>query len=443
MPFDAARWLLDQEARALLTRLARVKPFALHEPMVPAAALSTPAQAAIEQYLAAGRRELRRRVYHFLAWLRTPEGQAADPAEAQRRFTFLRMRFNVVLSHFDIFADVLTQRSEHDVGVWLAGLDEVAADALRLPGGFFDSPPVACYLDRGHGASIRRARTRLPGGGKNPVAIIRIPRERMVGSGIASSLVHEVGHQGAALLGLVESVRPVLQGLQRTDGAERTAWMLFERWVSEIIADLWSVARVGVASTMGLIGVMSLPRAFVLRGGIEDPHPIPWIRVKLSCAMGDALYPDPQWERFARIWESFYPLGGEGNPDDALERRQRGMIELLERSIPAFVQLLVHHRPRSLRGKTLLEAMRVEERLPSRLRSIYELHGGFRQLRSLAPSLTFAILGQARADGRLSPEAEGRLLTDLLAYWALRSALEISTTSTATRPPRRVLAFAT
>jgi len=33
------------------------------------------------------------------------------------------------------------------------------------------------------------------GGGENPVAIVRVPRERMVGNGIASSLVHEVGHQ--------------------------------------------------------------------------------------------------------------------------------------------------------------------------------------------------------------------------------------------------------
>jgi hypothetical protein len=41
-------WLLEQEGRALLTRLARVRPFALHEPMVLAAAASTAAQAAIE-----------------------------------------------------------------------------------------------------------------------------------------------------------------------------------------------------------------------------------------------------------------------------------------------------------------------------------------------------------------------------------------------------------
>ncbi|HEX6625340.1 MAG TPA: hypothetical protein VF064_16620, partial [Pyrinomonadaceae bacterium] len=238
-------WLLEQEARALLSRLARVKPFALLEPALPAATIPPNAQTAIETFLASGRHELRARVRGFIAWLRSPPGFGASPAEAQRRFTLLRLRFNDVLSQFDLFADVLTQRSEHETGVWLAGLDVVAAEALRVPGGYFDLPPVICYLDRGPGAAIRRARTRLPGGAENPVAIVRVPRERMVGSGIASSLVHEVGHQGAALLELVESLRPALQAKQRggTDG--HLAWRFWERWISEIVADFWSVARIG------------------------------------------------------------------------------------------------------------------------------------------------------------------------------------------------------
>ena len=66
-PFAA--WMLAQEARALLTRLARVKPFALLEPMLPAAALQPGAQAATERYLVAGRREMRAMVLGFLAWL--------------------------------------------------------------------------------------------------------------------------------------------------------------------------------------------------------------------------------------------------------------------------------------------------------------------------------------------------------------------------------------
>ena len=195
--------------------------------------------------------------------------------------------------------------------MWLSGLDVVAADALALPG-YYDPPPVICYLDRDIGAAIRRARTRMPGGGENPVAIIRVPRERMVGTGIASSLVHEVGHQAAALLDLVNSLRSVLRRLQRSAGAARRAWQLWERWISEIVADFWSVARVGIASTLGLIGVVSLPRAFVFRLNVDDPHPMPWIRVKLSAAIGDALYPHPQWQRLSATWESFYPPDGRG-----------------------------------------------------------------------------------------------------------------------------------
>ena len=137
------------------------------------------------------------------------------------------------------------QRSEHEHGTWLGGLDVLAADALALPG-YYDAPPVICYLDRGAGAAIRRARTRLPGGGKNPVGIIRVPRERMIGSGIASSLVHEVGHQAAALLDLVDSLRPELQARQQQGGTEQVAWQLSERWIAEIVADYWAVARVGV-----------------------------------------------------------------------------------------------------------------------------------------------------------------------------------------------------
>src|SRR5436305_1548105 len=150
----AARTLLDQEARALLTRLARVRSFALSETMVPAAAISFEAQTAIERYLEQGRRALRRLVGEYLRWLRGP-----------------------------------------------------------------------------------------------------------------------------ALLDLVASVRPLLRGLQQGATDQRVAWRCWERWISEIVADLWAVARVGITATHGLIGVVSLPRYFVFRPNLDDPHPAPWIRV--------------------------------------------------------------------------------------------------------------------------------------------------------------------
>jgi len=419
-PYSLACRALENEARALLTRLALVKPFALHETMVPAASLPIPAQAAIESYLAAGRRRLARMVRNFIRWIRSAEAQRTSPSEAQRKFIFLRLRFNTVLTQFDIFSIVTTQRSENEIGVWLSGLDVASADALSLPGGYYKVPPVVCYLDRGHGAAIRRARTRLPGGGENPVAVVRIPRERMVGSGIASSLVHEVGHQAAALLNLVQSVRPLLQGMQASPGPHQVAWRLWERWISEILADFWSVAKVGVGSTMGLMGVVSLPRVFVFRVDTEDPHPSPWIRVLLSCAMGSALYPDPQWETLARLWESFYP------PKDLNPETLR-IFGALKETMPAFVNLLISHRPAQLKGASLLDALRVQERQPARLRALFQswqVSPG--AMRATPPALAFAAIGQARADGTITPEHESALVGRLLRDWALRSSLDAS-----------------
>lgn len=146
-----ASYFLSQEARAMLTRLERVMPFALNMPMVNAAAVSTAAGLAIEQHLARKRRELSNQVHGFLRWLNSSEGRQATAQEAQHLFTLLWLKFNTVLDQLDIFADVLTQRSEHEIGVWLAGLDVVAADALTLPGNYYKSPPLICYLDRDMG----------------------------------------------------------------------------------------------------------------------------------------------------------------------------------------------------------------------------------------------------------------------------------------------------
>jgi hypothetical protein len=412
-----AAWMLAQEARSLQARLARVKPFAMIEPMVPAAALMPSAQSVIERHLLSGRRELHGLVNRFLSWLSGPAARMASNEEAQRRFTFLRLKFNATLMQFDLFSTVVTQRSEYENGVWISGLDAVAEDALRLPGNYYAPPPVICYLDSSPGAAIRRARTRLPGGGDNPVAIIRLPRERMVGSGIASSLIHEVGHQGAALLDLVNSLRPLLQAMQQGAGAP-LAWQLWERWISEIAADFWSLARVGVGATMGLMGVVSLPRPFVFRMNMDDPHPVPWLRVMLSCAMGQAMYPHPQWRRLAQLWESYYPLAG-------LPASQRLLLDQLLRSMPGLIGLMLNHRPAALRGRSLIDVMQVRRRQPTTLLRLFHLWNRAPALMyRAAPTLVFAVLGQARANGALMPEEESALLSRLLMHWALRSTID-------------------
>jgi hypothetical protein len=422
-----ARWMLTQEARALLTRLGRVRPFALQESMLPAANLLPASQTAIETFLKRGRSFLHSRVHKFLAWIQSPESDSSDTEQAQRAFTMLRLRFNSVLAQFDLFDNVITQRSENETGVWLSGLDVVSADALVLKREFYAPPPVICYLDRGIGAAIRRARTRMPGGGSNPVAIIRVPRERMVGSGTASSLIHEVGHQAAALLELVETLRPVLRGLQRGSPSDHPAWQLWERWISEIVADFWSVATLGVGSTLGLMGVVSLPSAFVFRANLDDPHPSPYTRVRLSAAMGNAIYPQPHWKKLVELWESYYPLS-------QLDEERQRIFRMLDRTMPALVAIVLNHRPRKLRGRTLIEAIDLGSRHPARLRAMLAKwkvapEGMYRT----RPTLVFAAIGQGRMEGTITPEEESTVLAKLLTHWALESTLAASASCSA--PP--------
>jgi hypothetical protein len=212
----------------------------------------------------------------------------------------------------------------------------------------------------------------------------------------------------------------VLWRLQRGAGAARRAWQLWERWISEIVADFWSVARVGIASTLGLIGVVSLPRAFVFRLNVDDPHPMPWIRVKLSAAIGEALYPHPQWQRLSETWESFYPPEGVAPDTQAL-------LQELQATLPAFAAVLINHRPPALRGRSLAEVMDTGARQPARLTALFQSwQAQPPEMYRAAPTLVFAVMGQARWDGKLSPEDESLLLCKLLTFWALRATLNMS-----------------
>jgi hypothetical protein len=284
---------------------------------------------------------------------------------------------------------------------------------------------VVCSLHRGLGGAIRRARTRLPGGGDNPVALIRIPRERMIGYGIASSLVHEVGHQGAALLQLVESLRAQLRPIRLRTGLRR-AWDLWDRWISEIVADFWSISRIGIGSTLGLIGLVSLPRGLVFRPSDDDPHPMPWVRVLLSCAIGDHLYPDPQWKRLAATWQAMYPIAG-------VRPQLTALISELRITMPHLISVVVEHRPARLGGRSLGEVLRNPELgREALLRRFLTWEADPSRMTLTPPTVAFAVLGQARASGRLSPERESRMLRRLIASWAVLSSLETARATTRT-----------
>ena len=210
--------------------------------------------------------------------------------------------------------------------------------------------------------------------------------------------------------------------MQKRSGAGQLAWQLYERWISEIVADFWSVARVGIASTMGLIGVVSLPSAFVFRIAMDDPHPAPWIRVLLSARIGSVLYPHQQWDRLARTWVSLYPI-------KHLQGEKRMLFEQLRTEMNLFVSMLVNHRPKALRGNSLREVMQIADRMPERLTALWRNWRRQPELtRAVRPTILFAAVGQARANGEITPEQESSLLSRHLAHWAMKDALDITST---------------
>ncbi|WP_420149278.1 hypothetical protein [Spirosoma sp.] len=403
---------LINETQSLLNRLQTVQSFSLNTPMVLAAAVSAPAQGAINDHLARIAFDLRHRLRSFLQWVKNPD---IPSHKGQAQYALLKLRYNNLLDQLDIFSDVLLQRGEHGTGTWMAGLDILAEDALTLPGNYYEAPPLICFLERGHGAAIRRARTRLPGGDENPVGVIQIPRERMIGSGIASSLIHEVGHQGSELLGLTQSIKEEINKVI-AKGEDVMAWQLYQRWLNEILSDFWAMAHLGVGATYGLMSVVSLPSYFVFRVATDAPHPFPWIRVQVSIALGKTLYPHPQWDALAKQWESLYPTHGE-----PITKQQ--IIQSLKKVLPQFANLLINHRPTSLQGKILGEIFPVTERQPVRLKQLYkqwQQQPGL--MEKSAPSLVFAVIGQAKADGAITAENESRLLSRILSRWALERA---------------------
>ncbi len=408
----STRRLIIHEARSILTRSSALRPFSEQMPMVPAASIYAAALRSIDRGLIRRRGRLQHQLGRFIEDAELGQGRDASPDQLQRRLVRLRLVFGRLLTEVDIFADVLTQRSEHHTGRLLAGLDWAAENMLHNGRDPFEAPPVVTYLDRGSGAAIRRAMSRLPAGGRSPVAVVRVPRERMVSTGLAGSVAHEVGHQAASQLGLVPVLVRACAAEATARPSSRRAWLHYARWSSEILADYWAVGRVGVAHTLGLYALMSLPTPHVFAGDIGRVHPIPWIRVLISAALGDAVAPDRQWSQLAAAWASLYPV-------ERADREKQDLLRELAETLPDFVQLLVEQKPPILRGRDLGSLMRNPSMNPRALLTRARAMLADRDtLLETPPALAFAALGQARFRGAVSAADESRLLEALLLHWS-------------------------
>lgn len=294
----------------------------------------------------------------------------------------------------------------------MSGLDALAYDGLRTTVPLYAPPPLIVYMDRGVGGAIRRAFTRLPDGARNTVALVRLPRERLCGNGFAS-LMHEVGHQGNALLKLPSAFASVLHDA----GCRGVLRPTIARWwaskLSEALADLWACAKLGATGTLGLFAVMGRSSRLTFQDDPNDPHPMPWIRAKLSIAFGARAMPHPIWRELDKLWTTLYPQ--HRAPADA-----RLLLASIAPSIRVVADLLATTRVSSLHWRTLPEALGASNVSPSTLLpdlSILAMHDVKGYL-GLSPCVALAAIGLSRYRGVLNPASEERTLRTLLEKWA-------------------------
>ena len=305
---------------------------------------------------------------------------------------------------------MITQRSEHDTGVWLAGPRRARRRrAVASRASTSSRREVVCYLARGSGrrdparpdaAPRRRRRTRS-----------RSSASRASGwSGTASRRRSSTrsATRPPRCSASCASLRPAAGARPRRPRRTRAP-----RLGLLGALDLGDRRRplVGRRARDRLDARPDRRRQPAAPGSCSGSTPTtrtrcPWIRVQLSCAIGDALYPNPQWrEPRRRCGTPLYPR------DELDADRARSCFAALEATLPRVGRAARRPPPGSLDGRSLREVMPLAEREPDGARRLWprrwrDRHERIRDGRAVA-GVRRARPG-ARARRLVSPRDESR-----------------------------------
>jgi hypothetical protein len=116
-------------------------------------------------------------------------------------------------------------------------------------------------------------------------------------------------------------------------------------------------------------------------------------------------------------WKSYYPIAEQ-------PRETRDFLGSLEMGLQDFAPRLLNHRLPGSKA-LLAEIFPLRERQPTILRKCAQRWlKQPRLMHAVSPGLALAVIGQARADGVLNPEAEANHLETLLAHWAHKQGVQ-------------------
>jgi hypothetical protein len=267
-----------------------------------------------------------------------------DLLTVRRQLLNFRNRYTRVEMTLAFFADAINTRTNPKISGYLKACDILAYRSMAMlldPLGK-QTPSALSYFEKGIGAAILRANLRLwDGTGVNPVAAIKITRHNLQRN---TALIHEAGHQAAAVVGWNEELASKLAtGLTGAPVGVSREWA---SWASEIGADAFAFVHTGYAAVAALHDVLAAEDAIVLRHTPGDPHPISYIRVLLGVEMCRQFYGAGPWDALAQAWTQLY----------SLQKAQGATRALLEASVaflPSIVRITLREPMRAFDGRPL------------------------------------------------------------------------------------------
>src|SRR3954464_10162690 len=245
--------MTDPQRRQLLAELAHWQ-MAIDELSDLDMIASPTAWAALEQYL---QKQVRHSLTGLVSVLRADGIATArtvqthpDPQRARQALLDIRQRYLQAETLLDFYGDAVNSRTSPGLASLLQGYDVIATDSmarvLDLLG--IETPPALVYVDKGLGAAILRAGIRLWNGGHlSPAAAIKLTRHNLL---FPTALLHETGHQVAALTGLNDEIAVTLNQMI-TPSSPRLA-DLWSSWANELIADVHAFLHAGWAPLFAL-----------------------------------------------------------------------------------------------------------------------------------------------------------------------------------------------
>ncbi len=389
-------WSADR-LQELLARLQQLRLPSSSLPSVAAAAIRPVTLQSIESGLRQSNSRLQRDVLDLLKSLKTGSGRATKPGLVNLRVTLLQMRADSLFTTYDMLFDAIASRSDAQVGMEMAGCDILLAQAsaVEVPG--YQSPPVFSYPDsQTRGGAINRARTTLPGQVVLAASLVRISRESNPTR--LSSAHHEIGHQLAADLNMLEPSAQLIGTTIKARGVSPRIAALWQSWTSELVADVFGICFSGGAPAVdGLQRVLSLPPPLLFRIREGDPHPPGAVRVPFALAFAREVAPHPLLKRLEqRFWQTY---------GDGLRTMAGQRTKAIAAVAPMVARALAREPFSGLGQRSVMDATRtIRKRIARAVRAAE--NGPLPNTEALArenPLVAYAMLGFARIDGRLSP----------------------------------------